>query len=248
MSFPADFCDGSADAYKPHPNIESYVENPGDDLEAKYHNFHQRYSDWMDAGHDSDLAVMAFFFGSTDDSRAALEAGRTDAEGRVIESDCQAFVNFVEAAEAESQLIAESDLEGAEPDLAAKSTLTMGFEEAIRAYVMGKELTPIMRGLLNGACFLRNERQETDLSGGEQRTITEFYAIPGYDMYRNYRQNLSDPLWNGIMTSLKDASDSANMPMINLDIAMQLRLGQAGTSQPYPPQSIGSGFVIFGAG
>lgn len=233
--------------YQPVPKVGDYVEKPGTDPDSRFHDFQRRYKEWnrpVDQGGslgDDDPVVMAFFFGSTVHAEQALEAGLGQPEGRIIEADLDKFIGFLK--EAKAWFSAAIRLV---PDDERDNFAAADFETSLRLYIMGQKPTSVMRGFLNGACFMRNERSETDLGGGEKRTTTEFYAIPGFDMMSKHRRNLNDPFWGGVLSRLKEASDSANMPMINLDLAIQLRLGEPG-SPFYPPQSIGDGFVIFGA-
>ncbi|WP_300063714.1 hypothetical protein [uncultured Roseobacter sp.] len=240
MSFPEEFCQ----TYQPHPNVEKFIEGTEQDPDRTFEAFYQDYRDWIQFGRPPDN--MGFFFQSTGDSRRALALGDGNAEGRVVSDDCRAFVDFVNQGEAALTRIAPLTPQGEEEFLSARTGLGFGFEDAVLAYLVSDELPDYERSYLNGACFLRNEMKNTNLPGGKVADIKEFYAIPGRDMLLRFSRDISGGLWKIAHDSFNEAAEIADMRMINLDLAMQLRLGKEG--EPiYPPKTIGSGFVIFGA-
>lgn len=237
------FCD----SYLQHHDLARFLAEPEND--AGFTDFLRRYRDWEAAGANNAVSNMAFYFGGTADARRALEAGDGVAEGRVRKdagaNHCPYFLDFVNAGEAsDASVQGELAARGAAVDPAALGQLTP-FELSLQAFVKGAPLTEMTRGLLNGACFLHNEIRQSALTGGETASADEFYAIPGYEMMQ-FRRNVSEAHWGELMRRIVEATEVTKLNTINIDRAVQLRLGKKDTGENYPPTGVGSGIVIFG--
>lgn len=240
--------------YNPIQGLDGYIADPTTDPDASFRDFLSRYYLWETKGNSNPgLAALWFWFHDNADAKRALEAGQAQASGRVRQDHCEIFLKFVNDGTAmldeTRQKLLEEEKKLPEKDAKDPFKLTP-FEVAVRAFQMGLPLNETTRGLLNGACFLHNKVRETGVTGGTTTEIREFYAIPGYDMFARYQQDLLDPLWRGILSGIEDATEAARAKTINMEIALQLRLGRKKSPDGYPeeyqPTPIGSGIIIFG--
>lgn len=229
----SDFCE----SYRASANLDGYIADPKTDPERTFEDFLRWYGAWESHGAHPALADMFFWFHSTADAERALLAGRPGSEGRVRQTHCDAFVEFVNTGGGLMAAL-RSDLQEGFPDKDVSAL--SNFEVAMRSRQSGTELDPALYGLLNGACFLFNGTGP----GGEAAPSPEFYAIPGRLMLTQFRRDLQQTAWQDALQTIREASEEANLYMANIDIALQLRLGQG--YQPFPPGENNSGFVIFG--
>lgn len=242
MNLPENICDN----YAEHPEAGAWIEKPGTDPDSSFHEFQRDYRAWEAIGAPEDLVSMVTVFGAPDDAERALLAGDGRKEGRVRKTHCGAFSAFSGAfrkgdAAVQAMLREKGIAAAGGPD-----PLDRAFRDVLIAYVHGAEPTDHMRALLNGALFARQRYEPTGLSGATKEAGDDFFAVPGHLMWKRFRRSMEDEGWALIARRLDEAAAAMGADLINLDLAAMLRLGTGQTL--FPPQSPGSGIVIFGAG
>lgn len=215
------FCSG----YSAVADIEQLVSESDED-------FFVRYRIWQEQGSPGGPAMVTFFGGTSESSRA-LELGH------VLSGDCAKFNDFV--ANAGPRAAASVDALGDQVTRASDPARTL-FEAAIvKLFVTQDPLTDWEKGALNGTLIVQANLSTTAIgSGADKRT----YGVPGFVIVPWMRE-ANKGLWNVVDGIIEEAFAATATRMVNVTGVVQIRIGDE--SQPiFERVTVAPGFTMRG--
>jgi len=231
-----DFCD----TYRARPDIDAVIA-------AGNEQFYVAYQNWEAAKAPDDKKSMCYLFGGMEEVVAKKlddgdgASGKTN--GGVRQEHCRKFKTFL-TYDCTSLVYTEAQFADLGIDIRAGADQQLvNFKAAVGNYVLGKALSQDEYDLLNGALFVRVQIEPTNMDDSQAEQY--IYAFPG-QVVMKWRFSAFAPVWEIVDDKIEDALRKLNTSLINVNGAVQLRLGRDGL--PYfRPIVIGEGMTTKGS-
>jgi hypothetical protein len=231
-----DFCQH----YQARQDIESVVDTDPADFYVRYRRW--RSKDPLPGA----PAEMLLYFLEWSTSEQMLQDGADGAtQGGVLNVHCPYFNDFVAWSRSTSFIYSVDELReyGIEADSPHVTGRSAGsdFEVALRRYFQNASLNPYETALINGTIIAKSDLSSTPGGSGSDHRL---FVVPGF-LALELEQDLSDVTWGGVESRIDQAFAITGHNLINLSGAVQLRLGDKGTST-FNPIDVAPGFVVLG--
>ncbi|WP_457939818.1 hypothetical protein [Mesorhizobium sp. 10J20-29] len=233
-----DFCTD----YQADPEVRVRIDN-------QVSPFYARYNRWERAGANAERSVMAYFFSQVFDAvETALDAGKGQPKGGVLQGDCSKFQSFRKDGPGPYFPALSSDerniLQANGLPLTSANSLGLDrFKALLLLYFTGIDVSDEILRTINGTIFVQVDLK--GIAGGGGGRDKRLFVIPG-DQLVEFDADLDLGLWRIVDDQITDALDAVRSNTINVTGAVQLRLGDNNLAIYEPIKVGGGGMVIMG--